>query len=102
MKAHGSTLFQPFDKEVLRVSPLKWVHPSATFRMQPRRFIRDGVLKPLKTMLDQYVSEGVLIPDSSCNFASPLVIVDKKNVEFVPSGSKYAAGDNGKSIAISA
>jgi len=52
VKSHGSILFQPFDKEGLRVSPLKLkVHPSATFRMQPCRFIRDGVLKPLKTML---------------------------------------------------
>ena len=30
-------------------------------------------------MLDQFVSEGVLIPDSSCDFASPLVIVNKKD-----------------------
>ena len=28
-------------------------------------------------MLDQYVSEGVLISDSSCDFASHLVIVSK-------------------------
>ena len=47
--------------------------------MQPCRFIWDGVLKPLKTMLDQFVSEGVLIPDSSCDFAIPLVIVNKKD-----------------------
>ena len=30
-------------------------------------------------MLDQFVSEGVFISDSSCNFASPLVIVNKKD-----------------------
>ena len=30
-------------------------------------------------MLDQFVSDGVLIPDSSCDFASPLVIVNKKD-----------------------
>jgi len=37
------------------------------------------MLKPLKTMLNQFVSEGVLIFDSSsCDFASPLVIVDNK------------------------
>ena len=47
--------------------------------MQPCRFIRDGVLKPLKTMLDQFVSEGVLISDLSSDFASPLVIVNKKD-----------------------
>ena len=64
VKSHGLILFQPFDKEGLRVSPLKLkVHSSASFRMQPCRFIRDGVLKPLKTMLDRFVSKGVLIPD---------------------------------------
>ena len=30
-------------------------------------------------MLDQFVSDGVLISDSSCDFASPLVIVNKKD-----------------------
>ena len=30
-------------------------------------------------MLDQFVSERVFIPDSSCDFASPLVIVNKKD-----------------------
>jgi len=30
-------------------------------------------------MLDQFVSEGDLIPDSSCDFASPLAIVNKKD-----------------------
>ena len=29
-------------------------------------------------MIDQFVSEGVLIPDISCSHASPLVIVHKK------------------------
>ena len=77
VKSHGSFLFQSFDKEGLWVSPLKLkVHPSASFRMQHCRFIRDGNLKPLKTMLDQFVSEGVLISDSSCDFASPLVIAN--------------------------
>ena len=48
--------------------------------MQPCRFIQDGILKPLKTMLEaQFVSEGVLISDSSCDFASPLVIVNKRD-----------------------
>ena len=73
-------LFQSFDKEGLRVSPLKLkVYPSATFRMQPCQFIRDGVLKPIKTTFDQFLSEGVLIPDPSCDFASPFVIVNKKD-----------------------
>ena len=76
VKSHGSILFQPFDKEGLRVSPQKLkVHPSASFRIQPFRFIRDGILKPFETKLDQFLSEGVLISDSSCDFASPLVVV---------------------------
>ena len=47
--------------------------------MQPCRFIRDGILKSLKTILDQFVYEGVLISELSCDFASPLVIVNKKD-----------------------
>ena len=43
------------------------------------RFIRDGILTPLNTMLDQFVSEGVLISDSSSDFASPLVIVNQND-----------------------
>ena len=55
VKSHESVLFQPFDKEGLRVSPLKLkVRPSASFRMQPCRFIWDGILKPLKTMFDHF------------------------------------------------
>ena len=64
VKYHGSVLFQPFDKKGLRISPLKLkVHPFASFLMQPCRFIRDGILKLLKTMLDQFVSKGVFISD---------------------------------------
>ena len=77
VKSHGSVLFQPFDRESLRVK-LK-VDPLASFLMQPCQFSRDGILKPLKTMLDQFVSEGVLISEFSCDFASPLVIVNKKD-----------------------
>ena len=40
--------------------------------------MREGTLRQLKELLDQFVSEGVLIPDNSCDFASPLVIVQKK------------------------
>ena len=32
----------------------------------------------LKVMIDQFVSEGVLIPDISCSHASPLAIMHKK------------------------
>ena len=46
--------------------------------MQPCRFVRKGTLRPLKELLDQFASEDVLIPDNSCDFASPLVIVQKK------------------------
>jgi hypothetical protein len=36
-------------------------------------------MRPLKEMIDQFVSEGVLVPDNSCDFTSPLVIVNKKD-----------------------
>ena len=63
--------------ERLRVEPLKLkVNPAAQFRMQPCRFVREGILHPLKELLDQFVSEGVLVSDNSCDFASPLVIVN--------------------------
>ena len=37
-------------------------------------------MRLLKEMIDQFISEGVLVSDSSCDFASPLVIVNKKDV----------------------
>ena len=78
VRYHGSVLFQPFDYEGLRVQPLKLkVNPLATFRMQPCRFVREGIMRPLKEMIDQFVSEGVLVSNNSCDFASPLVIVNK-------------------------
>ena len=46
--------------------------------MQPCHFIRRDILGSLKALIDQFVSEGVLIPDISCTHASPLVIVHKK------------------------
>ena len=54
------------------------VNPAAQFRMQPFRFVLDEILRPLKVLSDQFVSEGVLVSDNSCDFASPLVIVNKK------------------------
>ena len=33
-------------------------------------------------MVDQFVSEGLLISDSSCDFANPLIIINQKMVEF--------------------
>ena len=36
-------------------------------------------MRPLKEMIDQFVFEGVLVPHNSCDFASPLVIVNKKD-----------------------
>ena len=74
------TLFQPFDREGLRVQPLKLkVNPAATIRMQRCRFVREGIMRPLKDLSDQFVSEGVLIQDNNCDFASSLVIVNKKD-----------------------
>ena len=51
--------------------------------MQPCRFVREGTLRPLKELLDQFVFEGVLIPDNSCDFSSPFVIVQKKEGEIM-------------------
>ena len=54
VREYSRTLFQPFDQEGLRVKPLKLkVKPSATFRMQPCRFVREGAvtLRPLKEWL---------------------------------------------------
>ena len=48
------------------------VDQQAQFRMQPYHFIRSDFLGPLKTLIDQFVSEGVLILDISCTHASPL------------------------------
>ena len=62
------------------MEPLKSkVNPAAQFRMQPSRFVRERILRPLKEMLNQFVSEGVLASDNSCNFDSPLLIVNKKD-----------------------
>ena len=36
-------------------------------------------MRPIKEMIDQFVSEGVLVPDHSYELATPLVIVNKKN-----------------------
>ena len=41
-------------------------------------FVRKDILISLRELIDQFVSEGVLVPDSSCSHASPLVIVPKK------------------------
>ena len=36
-------------------------------------------MRPLKDLLDQFVSEGVLIQDNNCDFAPPVLIVNKKD-----------------------
>ena len=36
-------------------------------------------MRPLKEIIDQFVSEEVLVSDNSFDFASPLVIVNKKD-----------------------
>ena len=82
MERHGQVLFQSFDKEGLRVDSLHLeVDSNAKFRMHPCWFIRGDILGPLKVMIDQLVSEGVLIPDISSSHASSLVIVHKKEEE---------------------
>jgi hypothetical protein len=71
VRRHGQILFQPFDQEGLRVESLHLeVDPMAQFRMQPCRFIRSDILAPLKALIDQFVSEGVLVSDISCTHAS--------------------------------
>jgi len=44
---------------------------SAICDLQEGPFVREVTLRP-KDLLDQFVSEGFLIPDNSCDFASPL------------------------------
>ena len=66
-------------QEGLRVDSLHLeIDPNATFRMKPCRFIRSDILGSLKVMIDEFVSEGVLISNISCSHVSPLVIVHKK------------------------
>ena len=47
--------------------------------MPPCQFVKEGIMRPPKEMIDQFVSEGVLVPDNSCDFASPLAILNKKH-----------------------
>ena len=44
----------------------------------PCQFVRGGTIRQLKELLDQFVSEGVLVSNNTCDFASPLVIIHKK------------------------
>ena len=53
------------------------VDPNAQFNMQPCRFVRKDILVSLRELIDQFISEGNLVPISSCSHASPLVIVLK-------------------------
>ena len=76
VRRHGLILFQPFDQEGLRVESVHLeVDTLAQFRMQPCRFLRSNISHPLKALIDQFVSEGVLVSDIFCTHASPLVIV---------------------------
>jgi hypothetical protein len=47
--------------------------------MQPCRFVKESILSSLKAFIDQFVEENVLIADHDCAFASPLVVVHKKD-----------------------
>ena len=72
MERHGQVLFRPFDQEGLKMVSLHLeVDPNATFMMKPCRFIRSDILGPFKVMIDQFVSDGVLIPNISFIHASP-------------------------------
>lgn len=53
--------------------------PQVSFRMQPCSFITSDILGQMKTLIDQFVSEGVLISDTSYSHASPQVIIHSKN-----------------------
>ena len=76
VQRHGKVLFRPFDKVGLRVDPLVLsVGPNARFNMQSCRFVRKDILSSLQKLIYQFVSEGVLVPESSCSHASSLVIV---------------------------
>ena len=76
IRIHGQVLFRPFDQEGLRVHCLDLVvDMDATFTCL---FVRINNLVPLKALVDQFVSEGVLVPDISWSYVSPLVIVHRK------------------------
>ena len=51
--------------------------PLAQFRTQPCQFIRSDILGPLKALIDEFVSEEVLVSDISRTHVSQLVIVYK-------------------------
>jgi hypothetical protein len=79
VRTHGEHLFKPFDREGLRVAPLNLrVRDQATFKMQPCRFVRPSLLEELKKLIDKFVADGV-VKDDDCPFASPLVVVQKKD-----------------------
>jgi hypothetical protein len=80
VRTHGEHLFKPFDREGLRVAPLNLrVRDQATFKMQPCRFVRPSLLEELKKLIDKFVADGVMVKDDDCPFASPLVVVQKKD-----------------------
>jgi len=58
------------------------VNRLATFQMQPCRFFRLGIMRPLKVMIDQFVSEEILVSNDSCDYASPLVIKRMEELEW--------------------
>jgi len=65
---NGNVLFQPFGQEGLNLESLNLkVNPATQFRTQPCGFVRKGILRPLKKLLDQFVSGCVLVSDNFCN-----------------------------------
>jgi hypothetical protein len=53
VRTHGEVPFQSFHQEGLRVDPMNLhVQPDAKFRMQPCRFVREGILQPLRDLIN--------------------------------------------------
>jgi hypothetical protein len=56
----GSVL--PFDQQDLKVDPLQLKnHPLVSFRMQPYGYVKPNIIGLLKALIDQFVSENVLV-----------------------------------------
>ena len=89
VQRHGrEVLFQSFDQEGLRVDPLVLsVDPNVHFNMQLCRFVRKDILISLRELIDQFVSEGVVVPDSSCSHGDC-----SKKRGWYPNGGRLSTG----------
>ena len=71
VQRYGEMLFQPFDKNRLRVDLVVLsVDFKAHFNMQPCQFVPKDILMSLRERIDQFVSESVFVPDSLCGHGS--------------------------------